>query len=133
MFKVIKKIYIQRCLVLLLLTLNIFRTLLNCYCCRIRANKCQLGLRNYSFRNKFVFSNCDIVSYRAGQFCWATCFHSHSPNTRLWKDKWINFHETVLPKDKSNPVQKFQSVLFFVLLLTPLSLICTEHKADYCD
>ena len=43
-------------LVLLLLTLNIFYILFYCQYCWIRTDKCWLGLRNSSFRQKKLFS-----------------------------------------------------------------------------
>ena len=84
----------QWCLVLLLLTLNIFDTLFCCYYCRIWLNKCWWSLRNYVSDNKIVFSCCEkcIVQW-ATEICWTVCFHSYSLNVRLPKDKfsWQHF------------------------------------------
>ena len=40
--------------------------------------------------NKFLFSNLEkFIILWAGEVCWATYFHSFSPNIRLW-----NFHDS---------------------------------------
>ena len=65
----------ERCVVLLLLTLNIFHSLFYCYYRWIPKNKCRFGLRNRSFKQfvsincaqkmkfsiKHFFSNCDQI------------------------------------------------------------------------
>ena len=73
---------------LLLSTLNIFRTLLYCYYCWIQTSKFRLGLRNYSFRQYSCFQNCENISLWAGKICWAKFFHPYSSKIRLWKNKF---------------------------------------------
>ena len=74
-------------LVLLLITLNIFRTLYYCYYCWVWTNKCQLGLRNYSFSQLVCFQNCEkYIVLWVGKICWATYVQNCSPKMRLRKD-----------------------------------------------
>ena len=43
--------------------------------------------------NKFVFSNWEKYAVRwVGETCWATCFHSYSPNATLRKNKFSRQH-----------------------------------------
>ena len=73
-------------LTLLLLILNIFRTLFYYYYCWIQTTKCRLGLRNYSFRQSSCFQNCQkSIFLWAEKICWAKCFH---PYSKLRKNKF---------------------------------------------
>ena len=75
----------KRRLLLLLVTLNMFRSLFYCYYCWIRTNNWVWEDRVSD--NKSVFSNYEkYVALWAGKVCWATHFHLYSPKTRLRKD-----------------------------------------------
>ena len=84
----------EQCLVLLLLTLNIFHSLFYYYYSWIWTNKCQLGLKNYSFRQKICFQNCEkYLVLWAGKIFLATCFHPY-----LKKDEKDNFSQQAFKK-----------------------------------
>ena len=65
----------ELCLLLLLLTLNIFSTSFYCYYWWIWKDKYWLSLRTIVSENKFVFSNCEkyIVLWN-GKNCWGYTF-----------------------------------------------------------
>ena len=96
----------ERCLGLLLLTLNMFCSLF--YVIITEQTNAVWAWENLVSDSKFVYSNCrKCIVLWIWKFCWATSFHPYSPNIRLRKDKfpWQHFkkiHRTLEHKVEIN-------------------------------
>ena len=78
------------CLVLLLLTLNLFRTYSTVITAEFKQINGSWAWETIVSDHKFIFSTCGTyIVLWVWNICWTTCFQFYSHNIRFWKGKFL--------------------------------------------